>query len=145
MVILGGLALSFVAAATAAQRSPQEILQELKERARTAKPEDATLANARVVEREIMMADEYFRQDEVDKGLAAVKEAMEYAEQVQAAVHNKGRHLKQTEVILRVAARRLEDIRRTLALEDQPPLQKAEDRLDEIRRDLLTQMFGPKK
>ena len=134
------LALPILGAAS--EGNPQAELHELKERARTAKPADATLANARVVRQEIAIASQYFNDGDVDKGQATVDEAVHYAELARAALDKKSKRLKEAEIILREAGRRLEEIRRTLAYDDQAPMQKAEDRLEKIRRDLLTQMFG---
>ena len=135
------LALPVLAAALAA-RDPQAILRELKERARTAKPAEATLANARVVQQEIAIADQYFNDGDVDKGQAAVDDAVHYAELAGTALHKDSKHLKEAEIILREAGRQLEEIRRSLAYDDQAPVQKAEDRLEKIRHAVLAQMFG---
>ena len=135
------LALPVLAAALVA-RDPQAVLRELKEHARTAKPAEATLANARVVQQEVAIADQLFKDNDVDKGQAAVDDAVRYAELAGTALHKDSKHLKEAEIILREAGRRLEEIRRTLAYDDQAPVQKAEDRLEKIRRDLLAQMFG---
>lgn len=140
-VLVFVLALPVLAAALP-EPYPQVSLQELKERARTAKPADATLANVRVVRQEIAIADQYFKDGDVDKGQAAVDDAVHYTELAGAALQKNSKHLKEAEIILREAVRRLEEIRRGLGYEDQPAVQKAEDRMEKIRHDLLTQMFG---
>ena len=55
--------------------------------------------------------------------------------------------LKPTEIALRKMAARLRTIRRTLALEDQKPVEDAANRLEALRTDLLSRMFdkGKKK
>lgn len=121
----------------------QDTLQELKERARAAKPEDATLANIRVAREEIEVADQHYTNGDVEQGRTAVDEAAHYAELGGQAVSKDSKHLKQAEIILREAGRRLEDIRRSLAFDDQPPVKKAVERLEKVRRILLTQMFAP--
>jgi hypothetical protein len=138
------LALPLLAAA-AAERPPQDNLKELKERASTAKPEDSTLANIRVVQREVEIADQLFKDGDVEKGQATVDEAVHYADLAGAALQKRSKNLKKAEIILREAARRLEEIRRTLAFDDQAPVQKAEERLEKIRADLLAHMFAPDK
>ena len=137
------LALPILGAAS--EGNPQAELHELKERARTAKPADATLANARVVRQEIAIASQYFNDGDVDKGQAVVDEAVQYAETAEAAANKHSKHLKEAEIILREALRRLEEIRRTLAYDDQAPVQKAEDRMEKVRGTLLSQMFGAEK
>ena len=41
-------------------------------------------------------------------------------------------------------AHKLRDMKRTLSFEDQAPVQDAIDRLEHVRTDLLTKMFGIK-
>ena len=131
--------------AAAAELNPQADLRELKEHASAAKPADATLANVRVVRQDVELADQLFKDGDVEKGQAAVDEAVHYAEVAGAALDKKSKHLKDAEIILRQALRRLEEIRRTLAYDDQAPVQKAEDRLELVRKQLLAQMFGAEK
>ncbi len=133
------------AGAAAAARDPQQELAILKERARTAKPADAPLAHMRVVAQEVEIADQYYKDGEVEKGEAAVEEAVHYAELGGEAARKSPKHLKQPEITLREASRRLEEIRRTLAFDDQAPLEKAVDRLEKVRHDLLSLMFAPPK
>ncbi len=45
----------------------------------------------------------------------------------------------------RKIAERLRDIKRTLALEDQPPIDQAVQRLEEVRTSLLKRMFSNDK
>lgn len=137
------LALPLLAAL--AEANPQGNLEALKDRARTAKPADATFANSKVVRQEVEIADQYFKDGDGDKAQAAVDEAVHYAELAGSAATRSSKHLKEAEILLREAGRRLEEIRRSLAFEDQPPLQKAEDRLEKIRSDILSQMFAPQK
>ena len=142
-LLIVGWTLSALALAAAA-RSPLT-LEELKARASAAKPDDAALANMRVVQREVEIADQLYKDGDVEKAQGAVDEAVHYAELSREAARKSTKHLKQTEIILREAGRRLGEIRRTLAFDDQPPVQKAEDRLETVRRDLLTLMFAPEK
>ncbi|HXZ28602.1 MAG TPA: hypothetical protein VEG08_11470 [Terriglobales bacterium] len=142
LIAVGALSTLALGAGTPA---PQPDLTLLKQRARVAKPADAALANMRVVEAEVDAADQYYKDGDVEKAEAAVAEAVHYAELAVEAAQKSPKHLKQPEIILREAGRRLEEIRRSLAFDDQPPVQKAEDRLEKVRRDLLHLMFAPPK
>jgi hypothetical protein len=141
LIVIG--ALSVLAAASAL--TPQQELAVLKERARTAKPADAPLAHMRVVEIEVEIAEQCYQDGEVEKGKAAVEEAVRYAELGREAAHKNSKHLKHAEIILREAGRRLEEIRQNQAFEEQAPLEKAAARLEKVRRDLLSLMFAPPK
>jgi hypothetical protein len=66
-----------------------------------------------------------------------VKQVLEYAEKASAAAKLKNKKTKDTEINLRKTARRLEEVEKTLALEDRPPVKAAVEKLDEIRKDLL--------
>ncbi len=45
---------------------------------------------------------------------------------------------------MRKAEHRLNEVRRTLALEDQPEVQAAVDQIATVRKQILDQMFAPK-
>ena len=61
-----------------------------------------------------------------------------------AAAHSR-KHLKNTEIATRKMSEKLRDVQRTLNFEDQPPLAQAIQRLEDVRTDLLKQMFGKEK
>jgi polyhydroxyalkanoate synthesis regulator phasin len=81
----------------------------------------------------------------VDKAQSSIKEAVLYSEKSAASAQEKGKKIKDTEITLRETARRIEEIRRTLAVDDQPPLAAAVARIEELRRQLLDHMFGGSK
>jgi hypothetical protein len=58
---------------------------------------------------------------------------------------NSRKKLKEVEIHLREAQRHLENMRRTLAAVDRPPVQDVEKKLADYRQDLLNVMFAPKK
>jgi len=49
------------------------------------------------------------------------------------------------EISVRKLAEKLRDIKRTLALEDQPPIEKAIEGMEAIRTTLLKEMFRKEK
>jgi hypothetical protein len=53
--------------------------------------------------------------------------------------------IKDTEIILRETQRKLEAMKRTLAVEDRPPVEAARKKIEQFRQDLLDTMFAPKK
>jgi hypothetical protein len=56
-----------------------------------------------------------------------------------------GKKLKNTEIALRKMTEKFRDIKRTVAFEDQAPIQQTIDELEKMRTDLLSAMFGKKK
>lgn len=138
--ILLCLTLLVAGAATA-----EETLEQLKERAESAAADRKPLLYAEVVQREIALADKLFTDGDAEKAHATVKEAVGYAEKCREAARQQPRKIKDAEIRLRKAERRLNEIRRTLALEDQADVQAAADRIAELRTQLLDQMFAPKR
>ncbi len=55
-----------------------------------------------------------------------------------------GKKLKNVEIGLRKMAEKFRDVKRTVAFEDQPPIQQTVDELEQMRTDLLSAMFGKK-
>ena len=53
--------------------------------------------------------------------------------------------MKETEIHLREAQRRLADVKRTLAAEDRPPVDEVEKKIAAFRQGILDAMFAPKK
>lgn len=68
---------------------------------------------------------------------ATVQEVVAFAQKASAAAKLKNKKTKDTEINLRKTARRLEEVEKTLAVEDRPAVKAAVDKLDEIRKDLL--------
>jgi hypothetical protein len=58
------------------------------------------------------------------------------------AARKSGKHLKDTEILLRATARRLDDVGRTLNFDDRPYVQTAVKQVEKLRQQLLDHMFG---
>ena len=67
---------------------------------------------------------------------------MTYSEKARDAATQTRKRLKNVEIDVRKMAAKLRDIKRTLAFEDQPPVEQAIDRLEDIRTTLLKEMFA---
>jgi len=74
--------------------------------------------------------------DEV-AALRSVAEVVEFAEKASSAAKLRNKKTKDTEINLRKTARRLEEVSKTLTLEDRPPIEEAMQKVDEIRKELL--------
>ena len=67
---------------------------------------------------------------------------MTYSEKARDAATQTKKHLKNIEIDVRKIADKLRDIKRTLAFEDQPPVEQAIRRLEDVRTTLLHEMFA---
>jgi hypothetical protein len=78
----------------------------------------------------------------VDDARAAVADVVNFSDKASSAAIQSGKKLKHTEISVRRMASKLRDIKRSLAFEDQPPVQSAIDHLESLRTQLLSKMFG---
>jgi len=72
------------------------------------------------------------------------KQLVGYSGKASDAASQIGKKLKDTEIALRKMAQKLRDLKRGLPYEDQGPVQAAADRLEQMRTELLSRMFGKK-
>jgi hypothetical protein len=119
-------------------------LRELKEKAERMEEHQRGRAYSEVVLELAEVANQQFNEGELEKGQSSIKELVQYADKSFNSARLKNKKIKDTEINLRKAARRLEEIQRTLALDDQPPVKAAVERLDALRKDLLEHMFKKK-
>jgi hypothetical protein len=122
-----------------------ETLQELIARAESAKLDDQPALFTDIAERRLKSADELYTAGKIDDARSAVQDVVTYSEKAQATAVQSSKKLKNTEIALRKMAAKLRDIKRSLNFDDQAPLQAAADRLESLRTDLLTHMFGKGK
>lgn len=122
-----------------------ETLQELIARAASAKVEDQPALYVDIAERQLKSADELYTAGKVDDARTAVQEVVTYSEKAHDAAIQSGKKLKNTEIAFRKMAAKLRDIKRSVNFDDQAPLQTAADRLENLRTDLLSHMFGKGK
>lgn len=122
-----------------------ESLEELKAKAAAASGgEQATLC-ARVAREEVELANQRFTDGSVDQGHAAVREAVAFAGKARDAARRSKKKMKQTEIAIGRTARRLNDISKTLAIDDRPAVEQAVKELEHIQDQLLDAMFGAGK
>ncbi len=134
-----------LAACTLAWSGGEETLDQLKQRAGTARPEDQPKLFMEIAERDFKLASQFYNVGDADKGKAAVQELTTYCEKAAAAASQSGKHLKKTELKVRELARRLDAMSKSLAFDDREPVKTSVDRLEKLRSDLLARMFEPKK
>lgn len=133
-----------LATSLAAFASREETLEQLIARAEAARLEDRPPLYAEIAERYLKSADQLYSAGKVEDASAAVNSVVTYCDKATTAATTSGKKLKQTEIAVRKMAAKLRDIRRSLAFEDQAPVKAAADRLETMRTELLSRMFGAK-
>ena len=136
------LLFAFVAGTAAAR---DESIDELKSRAEKSSPQDRPRLRIRIAELQLRNADKLYKEGDVERARAALDEVVTYSEQARDSAVETKKHLKNVEITVRKIAERLRDIKRTLVLEDQPPIDQAVQRLEEVRTSLLKRMFSKDK
>jgi hypothetical protein len=144
---------ALTAASCLAQDAPQQMqtapmiahIEMLKSKAEGKGEADRGRLYADIAHELVELANAQFTNGEPDKGQASIKSAVGYAEKAANSAEEKGHKIKNAEITLRETARRIEEVRKTLDIDNQPPLKDAVDRLEQLRKQLLQRMFGDDK
>jgi hypothetical protein len=139
------VALICMAALPSRADQKQEPLQALRQRADSASRGDRAKLFGELAHREVEDANTHYSAGEIEKGQMRVQQAVHDAESATDAAVSSRKRLKQTEKLMHALSRRLEDVRRSVTVEDRPPIKAAIDRLEQLDRDLLNAMFGTKE
>lgn len=132
----------FLAASLAAWSKKEESLEELKARAETANLDDRAGICVRIAELQLKDADKLFTEGKAEEGRTALADVVSYSEKARDAATQSGKKLKPTEIAVRKMSHKLHDIKRSVAFDEQAPVQDAIDHLERVRTDLLAKMFG---
>jgi hypothetical protein len=130
-----------LALSTAAWARKEENLQQLKAHAQNGSPDEKISACLEIAERQLTALDGFYTAGNPDQARAALDDIVGYLEKSRDVAVQSGKKLKPSEITTRKIVHKLRDIKRTLAFEDQPPVDAAVDRLEKIRTDLLSRMF----
>jgi hypothetical protein len=122
----------------------QKSLDQLRAEAQKASGGHQALLYAELADRLVDQADQQFTQGESVKGQAIVQEILSAATRAHDGGVRSRRKLKETEIHLRETQRHMENLRRTLSVEDRPQLEAVEKKLADYRQDLLNAMFSPR-
>jgi hypothetical protein len=133
------------AAVTAAPVRKNESLEQLIARVESARIEDRPALCTEIAQRELDSAGQLYQAGKPEEARVAVENVVKYSDEARDASIRTGKRLKDTEIAMRKMAARLRDIRRNLAFEDQAPVAAAADRLEQMRTELLSHMFGKKE
>jgi len=135
----------FLLALAATGVAREETVAELKGRLQNARPEDRPELCGRIAQLQLKAADRLYTEGHVEEARAAVEDVAAYFEKARDFAIASKTHLKNIEIDARKASERLADIKRTLAFEDQAPVEQAIHRIEDVRTSLLNAMFGDKK
>ncbi|HEY6303919.1 MAG TPA: hypothetical protein VIX14_12720 [Terriglobales bacterium] len=119
-----------------------ETVAALKARFESAHPEDRPDLGMRIAQQQLRNADKLYGEGNIDQAVAAVDDVVTYSEKARDAAIQTRKHLKNVEIDVRKIAEKLRDIKRTLAFEDQAPVEQAVRRLEDVRSTLLKEMFA---
>ncbi len=136
------LTMLLLALACAYGAAKDETVAELKSRFESARPEDRPELGIRIAQHQIRNADTLYGNGNVEQARAAVDDIVTYSEKARDGAIQTKKHLKNVEIDVRKMAEKLRDIKRTLVFEDQPPVEQAIRRLEDIRTTLLKEMFA---
>jgi len=142
---LGIIVLPIVLAAGLMPLAPQRNIEGLKAEADHAVGGHQAKLCSELAEHLVGVADEQFTQGSSEQAQATVQDILKYTEKARDAAVKSHDNMKQTEIRLRQIQRRLEALKRTLTVDDRPPLDAVEKKIEQYRQDLLDAMFSPKK
>jgi hypothetical protein len=137
--------LLFAALFAACWAATEESVDQLKTRLESARPEDRISLCLQIAHQQLRNADKLYIDGNVEKARAAVEDIVTYSEKAGSDAAHSDKHLKNVEIAVRKLAEKLRDIKRTLAFEDQPPVEKAIQRMETLRTTLLKEMFRKEK
>lgn len=118
-----------------------ESVESLKARADRAQPKDQVELFTHIAERQLDALDKAYNGGTVRETQAALADVVTYGVKAAQVSGATGKRMKQTEIAMRKISGRLEAIRKTLDLDDRPPLADANQKLETARSELLNRMF----
>jgi len=119
----------------------QESIEALKARADQAPPKDQVELFTHIAERQLDSLDKAYNGGTVREAQAALADVVTYGVKAAQVSSATGKRMKQTEIAMRKISGRLEAIRKTLDVDDRPPLADAIQKIEAARTELLNRMF----
>jgi len=132
------ITLSVLASAIVARESS---VADLKARLATASAGERPRLCLEIAERQLTSADKFYADGDTEKGQAALSDVALFCETARDNSIQSGKRLKQTEISVRLMARKLTDLKHRVTHDEQTAVQGTIDRLQKVRDDLLAAMF----
>jgi hypothetical protein len=127
--------------AASAPGSEGPALEDLKGRVANASIADRPPLCLQISELQIGAAGRFYDMGDIEQAKAALTDVVAFSELARDYSIQSHRHEKNSEIAIRKMTRKLTDLKHTVSHEDQEQVQKAIDRLQRIRDDLLVAMF----
>jgi hypothetical protein len=133
------LALATVMARAVPGNEPS--VDELKARLSSLSVGDRPHLCVQIAKKQLAEADKFYAAAEVEKGQAALVDVVAFSELARDYAIQSHKYQKQSEIAVRVMARKLTELLHSLGHDDQAPVQDAINRMQRVRDDLLKAMF----
>ncbi|MGA2921634.1 MAG: hypothetical protein ABSE28_11045 [Candidatus Sulfotelmatobacter sp.] len=136
-----------VVAGSALSLAKELTVEELKERVPGASIAERAALCIEIAERQVEAASRLYTADDIDKAQVALVDVAAFSELARDYAIQSHKREKQSEIAARKMARKLDNLKHSVAREDQTKIQETIDRLQRVRDDLLIAMFpkGVKK
>lgn len=128
-----------------ASAKKDESVAEMKGRIDAARPEEQISLGIQIARKQLDAIAEATKTNNADALQAGLADLLTYAGKASEASLQMNKKLKDTEIALRKIAEKLRDLKRSADFEEQPPLQDASERVENMRTKLLSRMFGKKE
>lgn len=119
----------------------EEKLAQLKAHAEKMKEQDRGRTYSEIARALAEIANQQFADGHPEQAQASIKEAVSYSEKAASAAKQHNKKIKDTEINLRECARRLDETRRAVTVDEQAAVKEAIVRIDQLRKELLDHMF----
>jgi len=119
----------------------QESVESMKARFEHSSPKDRIELALKIAEHQVAAMDKAYTDGNIETARAALADVQNFGVQAAETSTSTGKRMKQTEIELRKMNVRLENIRRTLSVDDRAPVGEAIQRIDAARNELLNRMF----
>lgn len=145
--VAAGLLVAVVIVPSVLTGADEPTVDELKGRVANVAVADRPRVCVRISERQLDAADRFYLAGDNDKAQAALTDVIAFSELARDYAIQSRKHEKQAEIAIRKMVRKLADMKHTVSREEQEQVQRAIDRLQRVRDDLLAAMFpnGGKK
>ncbi|HEY4904979.1 MAG TPA: hypothetical protein VIH89_16010 [Candidatus Sulfotelmatobacter sp.] len=135
------VALLVLSVGSAAIGAKELSVEELKARLASASTGERPHLCVEIAEKQFSSANKFYAEGETEKGQAALTDVAVFSESARDNSIQSGKHLKQTEIAVRLMTRKLTDLKHRVTHDEQTEVQGTIDRLQRVRDDLLAAMF----
>jgi hypothetical protein len=139
------LIVSLLFACVLLANAKEKSVLELADEAQAAPIKEQPKLYIEIARTQLDLADKAYSAGNPESAKVAVDDVVEYSGKATDASIQSGSKLKDTEIRIRKMADKLRDIKHNLNAEDQPEVQSAMNKLEDMRSKLLGKMFEKKK